>query len=158
MFNIVLSTQAHTQMFGAHLAQTLVSYPIEAIYLYGPLGSGKTTLTQNLVRALPGGENAEIASPSFAIYHQYPTRPPVIHCDLYRCQFSIPEDLLEILEDDSHLAIIEWPEFLPSLYQAREYLDIYINACEKNRVLTIKPTGMLAEKLCDKLTYEFRSS
>lgn len=150
MLQIVLPSLSHMQSFGAQLAKAIISFPIEAIYLYGTLGSGKTTLTQALVGALPGGENAEVASPSFTIFHDYPTTPPIIHCDLYRCQFAIPDDLLEILEK-SDLVIVEWPEFLPTLYRARVCLDIYINACDKERVLTIKPTGLNAEKLCDKL-------
>ena len=158
MLSISLPTLEHTQTFGLHLAQAIISYPVEAIYLYGPLGSGKTTLTQALVRALPGSDNAEVASPSFTIFHEYPTHPKVVHCDLYRCQAAVPDELLELFEDGAHLAIVEWPEFLPTYYHAREYLDISINACEKNRVLTIKPFGINAKRLCDKLTQIIRPS
>ena len=40
---------------------------LRALYLRGTLGSGKTTLTRGLVAALPGGESAEVASPSFTL-------------------------------------------------------------------------------------------
>lgn len=154
MLQITLLSLTQTLAFGSLLARANISFPIEAMYLYGPLGSGKTTLTQALVSALPGGDRAEVASPSFTIFHSYPTSPPVIHCDLYRCQFAPPDDLLETLEDGSHLAIVEWAEFLPTPYRAREYLDIYINACDKFRVLTIRHTGINAEKICGKLKEE----
>ncbi len=57
---------------------------IRALYLRGTLGSGKTTLTRGLVAALPGGEDAEVASPSFTLCNIYPTRPALLHADLYR--------------------------------------------------------------------------
>ena len=54
---------------------------VHSILFYGDLGSGKTTFTRGLIEALPGGENAEVSSPSFTLCNSYPTTPSVIHCD-----------------------------------------------------------------------------
>ena len=68
------------------------------LLLHGDLGSGKTTLTRFMVLSLPGGSEAEVASPSFTLCNHYATVPPVLHCDLYRCAGSLPEELFDALE------------------------------------------------------------
>ena len=151
MLSLTLSSLESTQLLGKWLGTALPHSGVEAIYLYGPLGCGKTTLTQALVKTLAGGENAEIASPSFTIFHCYPTQPVTIHCDLYRCQQDLPEELLELFDAKETLAIVEWAEFLPSLYRAGTCLDIYMKACEKHREIKIQAVGIQARKLCDNL-------
>ena len=73
----------------ARFAETLVAAvsgdaKTRTLLLHGDLGSGKTTLTRFMVLSLPGGLEAEVASPSFTLCNHYATVPPVLHCDLYR--------------------------------------------------------------------------
>ena len=86
-----LPALSHTRALARNLAAAVAEYqrlhpaePLPVILLMGDLGAGKTTLIRFLVEALPGGENAEVASPSFTLCNVYPTTPKVQHFDLYR--------------------------------------------------------------------------
>lgn len=88
------------------------------ITLEGDLGSGKTTLTQEIAKQLSVKEN--IISPTFVIMKKYEVVDKkfkyLIHIDAYRLEKS--EELFklgfrELLEDKNNLIIIEWPELVP---------------------------------------------
>ncbi len=86
--DISLPDAESTVEFGRQLGRALNEQYAEGgeqvhiILFYGDLGSGKTTFTRGFIEALPGGENAEVSSPSFTLCNSYPTTPSVIHCDL----------------------------------------------------------------------------
>ena len=95
------------------LARSILENPIGALLLYGTLGAGKTTLVRAVAETLPGGENAEISSPSFTICNIYCTAPTVHHFDLYRLEPGVPDESLgESLDDEAVLTIVEWPEHM----------------------------------------------
>lgn len=151
MRQLTLTSIGDTARLANWLGQTLPASGIEALYLYGSLGCGKTTLTHYLVHELPGGDMAEVSSPSFTIFHCYPTSPRLIHCDLYRCRENVPEELYELLEEPGNIAIVEWAEFLPPMYRATQCLDIHFKACESGRVLSTESTGGRAKMYLDSL-------
>jgi tRNA threonylcarbamoyladenosine biosynthesis protein TsaE len=108
-------------------ALAAVLAPGDALLLQGELGAGKTTLTQWLAHALGVDEDQYVASPSFALLHEYTGRLPVFHMDLYR--LSDEEDveaagLLEYFEQQG-VCVVEWPDRLGSL-TPEERLDIRI--------------------------------
>ena len=75
---IVLDSFQRTKELGRHLAEILPACrPMPALLLDGDLGAGKTTLTRELVLCLPGGEQAEISSPTFTLVNIYLTCPQV---------------------------------------------------------------------------------
>ncbi len=87
-----------------------------ALLLSGELGAGKTTFTRGLVHGMPGGELAQVASPSFTLMNCYPTRPPVAHIDCYRLEPEAAAAVIPDLVDEAGpgaLAVIEWIERLP---------------------------------------------
>ena len=97
---------------GRAIARTL---PTDAIvHLVGDLGAGKTFLARAIAAEL-GADPLEVASPSFAIVHEYPLpgRPPIIHIDGYRLsdnrrewlEIGIPELLA-----GPGVKLIEWPK------------------------------------------------
>ena len=94
--DISLPDAESTVEFGRQLGRALNEQYAEGgeqvhiILFYGDLGSGKTTFTRGFIEALPGGENAEVSSPSFTLCNSYPTTPSVIHCDLYRSEGALP--------------------------------------------------------------------
>ena len=104
-----------TARFGGLLAGELVAYPDPPpVFFYGTLGMGKTTLIRGLVKALPGGKNAEISSPSFTLCNIYPTTPPAGHFDLYRQATGMAdESLLDFLDRARHVVLVEWAERIP---------------------------------------------
>jgi tRNA threonylcarbamoyladenosine biosynthesis protein TsaE len=119
------------------------------IMLRGALGSGKTTLVRGIVAALPGSRRAEVCSPSFTILNFYPTEPPVLHADLYRCPAGsvLPEELEEALDPGAthpFLVLLEWPEFLPGNILPAERLDILLEECHAARRFSVAAHGEAA--------------
>lgn len=106
------STLDDTSLIGREIASML---PARGwIALHGDLGAGKTTLVREIVRAA-GGAEADVASPTFAIVHEYPLANgrTLWHLDAYRLgdetrewqQIGIPE----LLTGDD-VVLVEWPK------------------------------------------------
>jgi len=148
---ICLNSLEATQRFGQWLAERIPARGAPALLLHGELGSGKTALTRALVSALPGGERAEVSSPSFTVCNHYPTSPPVLHCDLYRCQGSLPDEIFDGLERSEVFCIIEWAEYLPEKDWPENCLDIRFKICNQERLLILAAHGPDAESLVQEL-------
>jgi tRNA threonylcarbamoyladenosine biosynthesis protein TsaE len=97
--------------------------PNDVLYLIGDLGAGKTCLARGVARGL-GASPGEVASPSFAILHEYadaaalegggPAREAVVrmrHLDLYRLKDRPEElDVLGLPGSVSGAPVaVEWP-------------------------------------------------
>ena len=105
-------TEDETSAAGHEIARTLTENAV--VHLVGDLGSGKTFLARAIAAEL-GADPREVASPSFAIVHEYPrpSGPPVIHIDGYRLsgnrrewlEIGIPE-----LLGGPGIKLIEWPK------------------------------------------------
>ncbi len=96
-------------------AKGLKSESATVIALSGELGSGKTTLTQEIAKILSVKEN--IISPTFVIMKGYIIKDiafkNLIHIDAYRLKNSSELFKLgfqELLADKNNLIIVEWPE------------------------------------------------
>src|SRR5437763_1669876 len=101
-----------TAAAGREIARLL---PRDAVvHLVGDLGAGKTFLARAISAAL-GADPREVASPSFAIVHEYPVAggAPVIHIDAYRLSGSRRE-WLEIGSPEMlagpGVKLMEWPK------------------------------------------------
>jgi tRNA threonylcarbamoyladenosine biosynthesis protein TsaE len=100
-----LATVEDTRAFGAGLAGYLRVGDL--VILSGPLGAGKTALTQGIGKGLKIA--TPITSPTFVIarVHQGPT--PLIHVDAYRLHGDL--DDLGIDENlDQAVVVVEWGE------------------------------------------------
>ena len=108
----VCPTEEDTIKAARAIAKTLA--PDAVVHLVGDLGAGKTFLARAIAAEL-GADPHEVASPSFAIVHEYPVpgRPPIIHIDGYRLsenrrewlEIGIPE-----LLSGPGVKLIEWPK------------------------------------------------
>jgi tRNA threonylcarbamoyladenosine biosynthesis protein TsaE len=58
-------------------------FPGAVVALIGPLGAGKTTLVRAVAAGL-GADPSGVASPTFALIHEYAGRLPLYHFDAYR--------------------------------------------------------------------------
>ena len=113
-----------TQRLGRDFAKVLKKRDV--IYLYGDLGSGKTTFVQGLAQGL--GIKRRIISPTFIIVRNYELRiknqelgaSNFYHIDLYRVEKDIEGlGLEEIINDQQHIVAIEWAQNLKSFLPAK---------------------------------------
>ena len=108
----VCPTEADTELAAREIARSLA--PDATVHLVGDLGAGKTFLARAIAAEL-GADPHEVASPSFAIVHEYPRAgaPPIVHIDGYRLsenrrewlEIGIPELLAS-----PGVKLIEWPK------------------------------------------------
>jgi tRNA threonylcarbamoyladenosine biosynthesis protein TsaE len=105
-------TEEETIAAGREIARALSENAV--VHLVGDLGSGKTFLARAIAAEL-GADPREVASPTFAIVHEYPlpVGRPIIHIDGYRLsgnrrewlEIGIPE-----LLGGPGIKLIEWPK------------------------------------------------
>lgn len=107
----LLRSAAETEALGASLAALVMHRPGGVLYLEGPLGAGKTTLTRGLLRAL--GVRGSIRSPTYTLLEPYEIgHRDLLHLDLYR--LTHPRELEQLGLRDYPPAqcwwLVEWPE------------------------------------------------
>ena len=112
---VVTDSAEATEDLGETLAGEL--RPGDVVLLEGDLAAGKTTLVRGLVRGL-GGEDTDVASPTFVLHHEYPCRgrgvDRVPHVDLYRLSENVSDlreiGIEDILSDANAVIAVEWPK------------------------------------------------
>ncbi len=84
--------------------------PGDLVFLYGPLGAGKTTFVRSVAEALAVSD--QVRSPSFTIANVYRGRITVQHLDLYRLDEIGDDDALALEEyvGGDAVTLVEWPE------------------------------------------------
>ena len=108
----ICRNEPETEAAGREIARTLA--PDAVVHLIGDLGAGKTFLARAIASEL-GANAMEVASPSFAIVHEYPIAggAPIIHIDGYRLSESRREwleiGIPELLQGPG-VKLIEWPK------------------------------------------------
>jgi tRNA threonylcarbamoyl adenosine modification protein YjeE len=112
MTRYIAQTEDDTTEAARQIARSLP--PDAVVHLVGDLGAGKTFMARVIAAEL-GADPREVASPSFAIVHEYPrpNGPPVIHIDGYRLSESRREwleiGIPELLAQPG-VKLIEWPK------------------------------------------------
>lgn len=143
--NYRLDTLEATKRLAESLVESLE--PGALLILSGPLGSGKTTLTQHIGAALR--TKAAISSPTYTLIHEYPTtQGTLVHIDAYRLEGA--ETLFELgLEDyleRARLVVVEWGEGLvqhfPDAFQIRLNLEQGTRTASFNRPLPQPPSHL----------------
>jgi tRNA threonylcarbamoyladenosine biosynthesis protein TsaE len=126
---IPIPTSDDMRALGRRLAAVLRAGDL--VILSGPLGAGKTTLTQGIAAGL--GVRGPITSPTFVIARVHPSlrpggrsgpvgrgstaaglgeaSPPLVHADAYRLGSTMEMDDLDLDADlDTSVTVVEWGE------------------------------------------------
>ena len=110
---VPLADLAATRRLGERLATAL--RPGDLVVLSGPLGAGKTSLTQGLAAGL--GVQGAVTSPTFVLARRHRGPVPLLHVDAYRLRDAGARalDLADLdLEDalEEGVVVVEWGEGL----------------------------------------------
>jgi len=116
----------------------------DVIFLYGEIGTGKTTFVRFLINHLEVEnqiEKSDILSPTFNIVYDYEIGETKIHhYDLYRLKNY--KDILELgMFDNSkeHIKIVEWPELIET--KPKDRIDLFFKYTELEDIRQVKITG-----------------
>ena len=131
-----------TQIFSKEISKILKKGDV--IFLYGEIGTGKTTFVRFLINHLEEKNNIEksdILSPTFNIVYDYHIKGiKILHYDLYRLKNY--KDILELGMFDTsenHIKIIEWPELIKP--KPKDRISIMIRYSKKINSRIIKVSG-----------------
>ncbi|MFL2627175.1 MAG: tRNA (adenosine(37)-N6)-threonylcarbamoyltransferase complex ATPase subunit type 1 TsaE [Dehalococcoidia bacterium] len=125
IFTYLSTSEKQTQILGQAISQFISKDTL--LLLKGDLGTGKTTLTQSIVKEIDSA--LKVKSPTFVIAHEYRSEVLIYHVDLYRIENEIDFydiGILELIREDT-ICIIEWPDlFIDMLPQAYIIINIEI--------------------------------
>ncbi|GAA3758753.1 tRNA threonylcarbamoyladenosine biosynthesis protein TsaE [Spinactinospora alkalitolerans] len=107
---VTAATDAEMRALGRRIAAEV--RPGDLLILSGPLGAGKTTLTQGLGEGL--NVRGPVTSPTFVISRVHPSLgggPALVHVDAYRLGGAAELDDLDLDAGlDDSVTIVEWGE------------------------------------------------
>ncbi len=109
---VSIATAEQMRALGRQLAGLLRAGDL--VVLSGPLGAGKTTLTQGIGAGL--GVRGQVTSPTFVIARLHPSLdsgPDLVHADAYRLGSRAEVDDLDLDADlATSVTVVEWGEGL----------------------------------------------
>ncbi len=135
----VLPTVEDTRALGAALVPLLTAGDL--VVLTGPLGAGKTALTQGIGQAL--GVQEPVTSPTFVIARVHRGgRLPLVHVDAYRLGGAADVDDLDLdVTVAGSVTVVEWGQGLVEQL-ADEHLEIRLDRREDDvRTAELVPHG-----------------
>ncbi len=150
-----LPSELELLAFAAQLANAIDHSAI--IFLYGPLGAGKTTLTRGFLQGL--GYHEKVKSPTYTLVEPYEVAgKKIFHFDFYRLHDAKELEHIGIQDYFSQAAIclIEWPEKgVPLLPQAD--LSCYIAFKNQGRELRLEANSEQGEEIIKRLALNLDS-
>ena len=118
----------------------------DCIFLFGELGSGKTTFTRSLINQIQEKNKVaktEVPSPTFNLLYEYEIKSlKVMHYDLYRLKTNKEIEQLGIFEDSKNIiSVIEWPEKMKKEIKNRLEITFYHETDEESRKIKFEGFG-----------------
>ena len=118
----------------------------DCIFLFGELGSGKTTFVRSLIHQLQEKnkiKKTEVTSPTYNLLNEYEIQNlKIMHYDLYRLKNNKEINQLGIFqEDEKVISIIEWPEKIAKRVKDRLEITFYYQDEVESRKIDIKGHG-----------------
>ena len=118
----------------------------DCIFLFGELGSGKTTFTRSLINQIQEKNKVaktEVPSPTFNLLYEYEIKSlKVMHYDLYRLKTNKETEQLGIFEDSKNIiSVIEWPEKMKVKIENRLEITFYYETDEESRKIKFDGFG-----------------
>ena len=115
----------------------------DCIFLYGELGSGKTTFVRSLVHQLQKKnkiKKTEVVSPTFSLLHEYEIKNlKIMHYDLYRLKKSSDINNIGLYDlEDKMVSIIEWPEKIKKKHKNRIEIKLKYTKINNERNISVK--------------------
>jgi tRNA threonylcarbamoyladenosine biosynthesis protein TsaE len=140
-----LAGAAGTRALGARLAASV--RPGDLLVLSGPLGAGKTTLTQGLGQAL--GVRGRVTSPTFVLARAHRGPVPLLHVDAYRLRDPTgagdPPDLEDLGLDtalEEAVTVVEWGEgVVEGLAESRLHVELVRPDDDAPRTARVRAVG-----------------
>jgi tRNA threonylcarbamoyladenosine biosynthesis protein TsaE len=146
-----LDTEAALLQWAAAIAKLIPAGTV--IFLYGPLGVGKTTLTRGFLQAL--GYQGKVKSPTYTLVETYLIAGKAInHFDCYRLQHPQELEHIGIYEyfSPETICLIEWPEcglgFLP-----QADLSCTLSFHHQGRTLCVQALSAKGEKILKEVLF-----
>ena len=132
----LVPTDTEMRTLGRRLAGFLRAGDL--VILSGPLGAGKTTLTQGIGAGL--GVRGPVTSPTFVIARVHPgPAVPLLHADAYRLGSVLEVDDLD-LDTTNSVTVVEWGEGLAEGL-ADDRLEISITPDPDTELRTVRIRG-----------------
>ena len=109
-----IANEKETEKLGEAIGRAATAGMV--IALIGDLGTGKTTLTKSIARAL--GVTETVTSPTFNIIREYESgRIPLYHFDVYR--IADPDEMFELGYEEyfygDGVCVVEWADIIEEL-------------------------------------------
>lgn len=152
LLHLTFIAETDMDVFSARLAKTIKNGAI--IFLYGPLGAGKTTFARGFLRGL--GFQDKVKSPTYTLVEPYHLAGrDLFHFDLYRLNDAKELEHIGIQEyfTPSAICLIEWPEngfpFLP-----QPDLACYIAFAKEGREIRLEAHSACGQEVLEKLLKE----
>jgi tRNA threonylcarbamoyladenosine biosynthesis protein TsaE len=157
--DIISHSPDQTRALGAQLGRLLERG--DSVLLSGTIGSGKTTFTQGLARALKIRQ--PVGSPTFTLVvehegrdaHDEPLR--LYHIDLYRMDNEADAATFgfeELLDTSDGVAVVEWPERAGAALPEQFLVVHLVWVADTKRQIEFLPRGARFVALVDRLHSE----
>ncbi len=137
-----------TRAIGAALGAALEAGAFVA--LSGPLGAGKTCLTQGIARGLGVAPTDPVVSPTFVLAREYQGRLRLVHLDAYRLGdldelYMLGVD--EALRDGRSVIVMEWPDRFEALVPADAVRLELAHLSAASRAIVLRAPAEIVERV-----------